>query len=190
VLITAHLFCRYLNLTEFDDSEECPNCINGHSWYTWTHNKHCCGDHYYDPTADHQCYCQICKKWWFLSCLQPNGIPPNQPDFLIEEDLDDNNDDMSLSLDDEVQCESILGDFHLNNNPQYPIMHGFLGNYDQNNSWLITGSKSQVHALKEWAASGLVPKDWKVILGQDFLRDFLADKNWDFYKCPGCQASI
>lgn len=179
------------NLVHFDDSLECPERVEGSTWYTCIRHHNCCCEHWYDPALDRQRYCRGCKTWWQIACIRPDEEVPDGPDFTVVDSDDSAESDESQAdlfrLDDPIQVPTILSQF--SSTSWHPIVRGFHGKYDESNTWLISGSGRQVQKLKDWAAKGVPPDDWEEILGKGFLTDFLG-KGWLSFSCPNCHTDI
>jgi hypothetical protein len=116
----------------------------------------------------------------------------DDPDFLVIDSDDSGESEVSqsdlLRLDDPKQIATILSQF--SSSSWHPIVRGFQGRYEEDNTWLISGSGRQVQRLREWATTGEPPNDWEEVLGRGFLTDFLGNKEWVVYQCPDCKINI
>ena len=180
------------NLVHFDDSLECPVCVEATTWYTCTRRGSCCCEHWYDPALNCQRYCTSCKTWWRVQCIRSNNDKDDDPDFTVSDSDSDESDDKTqadlLRLDDARQVEAILSQFLPST--WKPIVRGFHGKYDKCNTWLISGSGTQVKNLRDWATTGVPSNDWEEILGTGFLTDCLTKKEWVRYSCLRCHKDI
>jgi hypothetical protein len=166
---------------EFDDSLAAPARMNSKIWFHRSSKVLCksCQEPY-APHQDRQRYCDTCKSWYHVRCLQ---------DLATDGDLVD----FDLTANQPIDTESRED----NGLPQIfyavlagPNVRGHGGVYNWENNWLVTGSGVQKGMIAEWMEEGECPETWLELLGEGFLEDFLVGKSWKFYSCPTCAINI
>jgi hypothetical protein len=121
--------------------------------------------------------------WFHLKCL--GDVIRDDGDPMIDYNIPTNPKPLNLEVFNPFGFPAIMDEVL-----ERPTVRGHGGKYNFDNNWLNTGSGAQQGMIKEWIKKEAFPNNWLERLGENFLPDFVIEKNWKFYACPLCGLEV